>query len=133
MTALRPSALLRHRLGVWLLAALTLWGACAPLLVRAQVVGAGMAGMEVCTAMGAMHADVAAPGDGSSPSVHGAAQCPWCLLALDLSQALPAPGVAALLATPAQPPQATHQHAPVVRSAWVVSPPSRGPPLQQSL
>jgi hypothetical protein len=131
MTALRPSALLRHRLGLWLLVAITLWGACAPVLVRAQMAGAGMAGMEVCSAMGTTHADVAVPGDGSLPSVHGAVQCPWCLLALDLSQALPAPGVAAQLATPAQPPQTTHQRATVVRSAWVVSPPSRGPPLQQ--
>lgn len=134
MTALRPSALLRHQLGVWLLAALTLWGACAPVLVRAQAAGAGMVGMEVCSAMlGGMHADAAAPGEDPAPHADRAMQCPWCLLALDLAQALPAPGMAALGADPAQTTPAIDRRAPLGHSAWVVLPPSRGPPAPQVL
>ncbi|SDL98830.1 hypothetical protein SAMN05428957_101450 [Oryzisolibacter propanilivorax] len=34
MTALRPAALLCHRLAVWPLAVLTLWGAFSPALIR---------------------------------------------------------------------------------------------------
>lgn len=134
MTAFRPSALLRHRLGVWLLAALTLWGACAPVLVRAQAAGAGMVGMEVCSAMvGGMHADAAVPGEDPASQADLAMQCPWCLMALSLALALPAQGMVTLLADPVQAPPTADRCANGARSAWVVLPPPRGPPATQTL
>lgn len=134
MTAFRPSALLRHRLGVWLLAALTLWGACAPVLVRAQAAGVGMVGMEVCSAMvGGMHADAAVPGEDPASQADLAMQCPWCLMALSLAQALPAQGMATLLADPVQAPPTADRCAIGARSAWVVLPQPRGPPATQTL
>lgn len=134
MTAFRPSALLRHRLGVWLLAALTLWGAFAPVLVRAQAAGAGMVGMEVCSAMvGGMHADAAVPGEDPASQADLAMQCPWCLMALSLALALPAQGMVTLLADPVQAPPTADRCANGARSAWVVLPPPRGPPATQTL
>ena len=132
MTALRPAALLRHRLAVWLLAALTLWGAFSPTLMRAQAASAGMPpGMEVCSAMlGGTQVIQLDLGADSSPDAEQGLHCARCMLALNLAQALPARALAVF------PPALSHG-APIahggvawVPGTWVMLPPPRGPPLQ---
>lgn len=132
MPARSALALFRRRLGVWLVAALALWGAGAPVLVRAQAAGAGLVGMEVCTAMaGGMRSDAPPPGEDPLPGTGWGAQCPWCLLAMDL--ALPVPGLLLRAAALAPAAPAIDRGIPLVRSAWIALPPPRGPPVLTTL
>lgn len=129
-----PSALVlfRRRLSVWLLILITLWGACAPVLVRAQAADAGMVGMDICTAMpGGMQSYVQAAGEDLPPDAVPAMQCPWCHLAMDV--ALPAWDMSTRAAAPATAMRAIDQGRPRVHSACQVLPPPRGPPPTTTL
>ena len=82
---------------------------------------------------GGMHADAAVPGEDPASQADLAMQCPWCLMALSLALALPAQGMATLLADPVRAPPTADRCAIGARSAWVVLPPPRGPPATQTL
>lgn len=136
MTTRPISAPVRHRLVVWLLVALTLWGSAVPVFMRIQAAHARsdmanimtMMGMQVCSLTApAPNEDFSAP-DGSASSV---STCPWCVLAMNLALPL---WMAIVVWVAQQRPIRPHivPDTPWTCQVWAIVPPSRGPPTLQT-